>query len=281
MLLKGYSGCKLEIIEIDGKKYVRKSAADTSYNERLRDQMLKQKNLSIPGFKTCGVYGDGFIDDRYYFIMEYVNGKTFADEMELMELDELEGLIDRFTDYYVNDDYYDSEANAIFVKKAFDVEQKALQKYNANLPDSISEGIDRLRSFDWSHIIKSSCHGDMTMENILIQKGRMYLIDFLDSFYDSWMIDAAKLLQDSEYMWSYRNKHRSPNLCVRMTIFRDLLTQAVLKMPDGNKLMESIYYILLMNFLRIIPYSDNQSDEEYLIETIKKINYRIREEDYV
>lgn len=278
MKLRGYSGCNLEIVESGGKKCVRKIAADISYNVRLKEQKNKQENLSIPGFKTCKVFDDGYMDGRYYFIMEYINGKTLAEEMELMELSDLEDVIADFMDVFGSYNSFDNNAGAVFEKKLNEVDNNINESCHESLDEAISSAIRMLKEYSWEYVIQSPCHGDMTMENILIQRGRMYLIDFLDSFYDSWMIDAAKLLQDSEYMWSYRGREISSNLCVRMTVFRDLLTEAILKMPKGKQILSTIYHILLLNFLRIVPYVNNSFDQEYIVDTIKKIMTKITEE---
>lgn len=280
MKLNGYSGCELEILDRDGKKCVRKTAGDTSYNQRLQKQKIKQDSLEIPGFNVCKVYEDGYTDDHYFFIMEYINGKTLADEMELMELNELQDCMESFLANFVIDREYDNGSRDAFTAKIEILKHDLRSKYQGFLPPNVYKAVSLLESYQWEYVISSPCHGDMTMENILIQRGRMYLIDCLDSFYDSWMIDAAKLLQDAEYMWSYRNKYRSPNLCVRMTVFRDLLITAILEMPDGNELLKTVYHMVLLNFLRIVPYSNSVEDEEYLMNTIEKISKRITEEDY-
>lgn len=279
MKLRGYSGCELEITEIGGRKCVRKIAADLSYNERLKEQKIKQVKLSIPGFRTCNVLDDGYIDGHYYFTMEYINGKTLAEEMELMELSELEDVIKCFTDVFCSYRTYDKSAGQIFENKLIEIETKINERCQGQLDESISSAIRLLREYSWDYVINSPCHGDMTMENILIQRGRLYLIDFLDSFYDSWMIDAAKLLQDAEYMWSYREKERSSNLCVRMTVFRDLLTDAILDMPEGKCILDTVYHIVLMNFLRIIPYANSSFDQRYITDTIKLIMTKIIKEE--
>jgi thiamine kinase-like enzyme len=279
--LRGYSGCNLEIIEIDGKKCVRKIAADISYNDRLQEQKRKQASLVIPGFKTCDVYDDGYINGHYFFTMEYINGKTLAEEMEQMELSELEDVIADFVDVFCSYNAIDNNVRLVFDNKLREIDGKIREMCQGQPDETISSAIRLLRDYSWEYVIQSPCHGDMTMENILIQRGRMYLIDFLDSFYDSWMIDAAKLLQDAEYMWSYRGRERSSNLSVRMTVFRDLLIEGILEMPDGRQILDTVYHILLLNYLRIVPYVNSSFDKEYIVDTIKKIMVKINEEGLI
>ncbi len=46
------------------------------------------------------------------------------------------------------------------------------------------------------------CHGDLTFSNMLFNGNNYYLIDFLDSFVESPLLDIVKLRQDSAYLWS-------------------------------------------------------------------------------
>ena len=54
------------------------------------------------------------------------------------------------------------------------------------------------------HVPYSFCHGDLTFANIIFHSNRLYFIDFLDSFIDSYLIDFAKLKQDLFYFWNLK-----------------------------------------------------------------------------
>ena len=90
-----------------------------------------------------------------------------------------------------------------------------------------------------------------TLENILITRDRkLYLIDFLDSFYNSWMIDVAKILQDVDLKWSYRNSETNQNLEIRLLIAKLSLTNEILRLPNGRDKLNTIYHILLLNICK-------------------------------
>ena len=44
-----------------------------------------------------------------------------------------------------------------------------------------------------------TCHGDLTFSNILFNGNNYYLIDFLDSFIESPLLDIVKLRQDTAW----------------------------------------------------------------------------------
>jgi hypothetical protein len=122
-----------------------------------------------------------------------------------------------------------------------------------------AEAFGVLETFDFSTVPHSYCCGDLTLENVLMTPhGELYLIDFLDSFYNSWMMDVAKLLQDLELQWSYRHLPADANRDVRLFIAKEALKACVLGLPNGSAHWYTIHQLLLLNTLRIVPYSAEQ-----------------------
>jgi len=258
--LKGHSGCMLLIKNIDNKLLVYKYSASYAYNDRLMKQAEKQR-IGYSHFDTCSVVDEGFKNGLYYFAMEYINGSTLADYMHYIELSKIPGLAERLLSNFKNTGSYDANANDIFKKKINCLRSSIGTIGNKTVLMAFRE----LDSFGWDYLVSTKCHGDMTLENILISGEKLYLIDFLDSFYDSWMIDLAKILQDLELGWSYRYCRESKsNLYVRRIILRDILIGKVLQMKDGEKIVDTVYHILLLNMLRIMPYVKDDETQEYI-----------------
>ena len=58
---------------------------------------------------------------------------------------------------------------------------------------------------DWDNIPESPCHGDLTLENILLTAGKTVgLIDCDEAFVSSWWLDFGKLFQDIAGHWCLR-----------------------------------------------------------------------------
>ena len=124
-------------------------------------------------------------------------------------------------------------------------------------------------------MVLSECHGDMTLENMIIQDGEIYLIDFLDSFYNSWLIDVAKILQDADVLWSYRTYEKlNANLKIKLIILKQLIIEQLLTFRDGKYLVGEVYHILLLNLMRIIPYTKDEETKNYIDNKIAYI-YKI------
>lgn len=269
MELRGYSGCQLYIVDYNGVSRVKKKSSDLEYNGRLRKQKEKQEKTDLKGFHKCSVYSEGEEDGLYYFVMEYINGNTLSEKMFFLELDKIKEFTERISQNMTEFASFNKEANIVFDEKIYFL-KKVISNQNSYYLDKSFKMLDQ---FNWEYVIPSPCHGDLTLENILVQSEKMYLIDCLDSFYDSWLIDVAKILQDVDVMWSYRKyKQLSNNLIIRLTIMRDLLIEKIKGMDSGEHLIETIYYILLLNLLRIYPYV---KDDETLIFLNEKLEYVI------
>ena len=99
---------------------------------------------------------------------------------------------------------------------------------------------------------------------MITENKRLYLIDFLDSFCNSYYFDVAKLLQDIELKWSYRNKPKDTNREIRLLIAKEMLINHFRMLPNGQEILRDIYYVLLINLLRILPYTTDELTKKFL-----------------
>ena len=260
--LGGHSGCRILLCEEeDNKVYVRKISSDKSYNERLRIQADKQASFKSDVVKAPRVYSTGYTQDGlYYFDMEYIQGITMAEYMQTIEVGKVRGLVESIIRDIVAVNDGDSDADeSIFINKINDLKKKLGSKNNA----VIDEALEMLVNHSWTRFSKTSCHGDLTLENIIVKDGQLYLIDFLDSFYDSWIMDISTLMQDVQTLWSYRFQEEiNINTLIRLIVFRDILMDTVQKLSKDDVI--EVYYALLLKLIRIYPYTKDEHTYEFL-----------------
>lgn len=264
--LNGHSGCCLNIISNNNVLVVEKESKDLNYNIRLKNQVEKQKKYSHNVFKSPKVYDEYYKNDIYCFTMEYVQGILLSDKLKSIELSQIQLVSEKFFSLFEINIEYDKNAKYKIYSK--------LEELVGNIKISnyiFDKSFYLLKNFDWNYLAKGSCHGDLTLENIILRNEEIYLIDFLDSFYDSWMIDCAKLLQDLECHWSYRKEKLSENTEIRLIIFKNLLLSQIEKLANGEQILKTIYHLLLLNLLRIIPYTKDKVTMEFLIRNIEKV----------
>ena len=70
--------------------------------------------------------------------------------------------------------------------KTLDITDRINKKLvSIQLPNEADPYISYCRNFDWSKTPIRLGHGDLTFENIIVYRDKLYFIDFLDSFVES------------------------------------------------------------------------------------------------
>lgn len=270
-VLNGHSGCKVTLIAGDSL-YVSKSCATKQYNFRLKKQCQKQR-MFIKSEKvlTPKILNYGYDNELFYFDMQYIKAKTMAEYVNDISIIEISDYIKcLFASLYFENEKISDNTSKIFIHKIRTLKQSLL---NFN---ELDEAFKILENFNWSKIPKTPCHGDLTLENILITPDKkLYLIDFLDSFYNSWMIDIAKLLQDLELKWSFRHKTITSNMELRLLVAKEALIEEILKLENGEEKLNAIYHILLLNVIRIYPYAKDKATIDFLDKAVQQILSKI------
>lgn len=278
--LGGHSGCKILLCEEeDNTVFVRKISSGIEYNDRLEQQALKQKNyknnkINKPEVLNMGKNEAGL----FYFDMEYIQGLTLAEFMKTAQISEIRGIVESIVNgLTIEINVQKSNENGpkeIFENKIL----KLKEQLNALNNEVVDEALSILSEHDWGCFTPSFCHGDLTLENIIVKDNTLYLIDFLDSFYNSWILDIGTLLQDAQVMWSYRKEENIDiNTVIRLIVFRDVLIEMIHNQV-GKDYVE-IYYALLLKLIRIYPYTSEKLTYDFLNEKTEIIIELIRSEN--
>lgn len=277
--LGGHSGCKIILCETeDNTVFVRKISNDMDYNRRLKIQAEKQATFQSNTIKVPAVLNQGYTEDRlFYFDMEYVQGITMAEYMKSIEIGKVRGLVETIVkDIVTVSENSNPVDENVFLDKIYSLKTKLSSKNNPVIDDAI----ELLLMHSWSKFTQTACHGDLTLENIIVKDNQLYLIDFLDSFYNCWIMDISTLMQDVQTMWSYRYQDDvNINTLIRLIVFRDILMDTV-KSKVANDYLE-VYYALLLKLIRIYPYTKDERTYSFLNEKTMSIINIIREEEAV
>ena len=193
----GLSGCSLELIN---DRVLRKYSPTTDYNSRLLSQADNQvvfgdriyKNIDAP--KVYDI-------QKNYFDMEYVAGKSFDEFFSIASVNDIEFVISTLFDYF--DTLISTARNIDATKQILDKLDSLKEK------SSYPKYIEFLRKYveDNRMIVPHTfCHGDLTFTNIIFHKNRLFFIDFLDCYVDTFLSDLVKLKQDLHHLWAVRNQ---------------------------------------------------------------------------
>ena len=274
MNLKGNSGCN---IEQQGDKVVK--TAIGSYAPRLREQAQKQycatswsgTRNSIEGTPVLNIKEDLVGNDlKVTVTMPFIEGDTLAEELlKHKGISSAEDLGAFISSNFTFGKVWNSKV--IFKNKIDDMIKKT--------PELQSELQEFLKEFeqDLGDIKGGYCHGDLTLENIIVGHKEtystaarvLYLIDFLDSFIDTPYIDIATVLQDSLCHWSYRYTELDEDDKKYLRRF----SQEFLERVGGNNRtrMKKILIFLLFKIYRIVPYAKDDVTKRWCSDNIKYV----------
>lgn len=263
--LNGHSGCKIHLMDNDnGSRIIRKISKDISYNERLRLQCTKQKSFHDPVIRTPQVLSYNVNEEGlFYFDMQYIDGTILSDYLRDADVSAIPRIVDILTsqmDHLTHD--ANEDCSRIFLIKIDDLYRKVDSQ-------SALKALDYLSNYSWNNFPATPCHGDLTTENIIVYMDKLYFIDFLDSFYDCFILDFATLLQDVHCMWCYRfEKDLSEDTKTRLRIFRELLLK---KLSTHNISLRDVYSALLLKLVRICPYVKDSVTAKFLNTQIENL----------
>lgn len=259
-LKSGLSGCKIELINLN---ILKKYSSCEEYNSRLLHQIDKQvlfsnfilKNIDTP--KVLNIQKG----ELYSFEMEYISASSFNEYFSSSCLKDINFVVETlfgYFDFLILNKKSHSIENQI-IKKITSLENKTnYQKYLNFLKEYVKEKkICAPRTF---------CHGDLTFSNILFHKNRLFFLDFLDSYVDSFLCDIVKLKQDLCYMWNIKIQNIK-SLRIKQ-IYQYIWSRIYKKYYDYIE-SDSFHILDAMNSLRIEPYLTNQSQRVILDDIIK------------
>ena len=258
--LYGHSGCGVSLIKSNNmykeNLFVRKVSKDQEYNPRLEKQFFKQNGFNHPDIKSPRIYSSGFCGDLFYFDMEYIEGRPLHDFIASNHPNDSIKILKTIFNIYKSTSYpvVDKLIKAKLKSLSSTVENKTLLRYCVD--------------FDWSHMSVSNCHGDLSLENIIIKNNQIYLIDFLDSFVDSQFIDISKVFADLMFGWSWRYQDSFPFVknAIILNYFQNFLS---------SRDKEIYNRLIPLQLMRILNYCNDGVSEDLLGQSLFHLKGRL------
>ena len=252
----GLSGCSLELIN---DRVLRKYSTTTDYNSRLLSQADKQvvfgnriyKNIDSP--KVYDI-------QKNYFDMEYIAGKSFEEFFSIASVNDVEFVVSTLFDYF---------DTLISTARNIDATKQILNKLDSlKEKSSYPKYIEFLRKYveDNRMIVPHTfCHGDLTLANIIFHKNRLFFIDFLDCYVDTFLSDLVKLKQDLHHLWAVKNQDV---YTARIHQIYEYIWDK-LEVRYADYMTKSFHILDVINALRIEPYLTSES-QRVILEGIVK-----------
>ena len=275
-------GCSIELITKNNIQYIKKTTYDKNYIHRLKLQSNKQQkfkntiNKSQTYFNTPNIISTQETEDYYSIIMEYINGQSCIEYFEQSNDISVNNFISEIINF-INFELKNSQL--------LDVTKLVIDKFNNTIFNIRKnellvndKDINELITFYEKYIFNSDlkciipvgiCHGDMTLSNMIFNNKEVYLIDFLDSFVETPLMDIVKLRQDTKYNWSYLLINNKNNLVFEnsKSNFYKIDCEITDYYFQQQFYKDNYLTFQILNFLRIFQYVK----KDYIIKYLKMV----------
>jgi tRNA A-37 threonylcarbamoyl transferase component Bud32 len=278
--LVGHSGVSITLLRTLGGSVVRKMARHAGQNPRLKAQGDKLREANNRGLPCPRVLADGIREGLFYFDMEYIPGETLANAVTGGRQLDWGRVIAQIMQVVAS--FRDSQTGVLDASVLRAKLQNIALACRSNLTDrNLIAEIDRvahkLRGLDWGDIRVSACHGDLTLENILVRLDEsLVFIDFDVPEQQSWMLDVGKLYQDLLGHWCIRYlapaRATDPvdvgylNADVRLDQLAGLVSDQVKVIAPG--LEKRCGQFAAFHLLRTLPYATERRMVEFVLRRI-------------
>jgi hypothetical protein len=145
------------------------------------------------------------------------------------------------------------------------------------MSDRVDRLVTRMLRMDWDNFPQGSCHGDLTLENILLrQDNSLSFIDFDVPEHCSWHLDIGKLYQDVWGYWCLRTLALADpggadlvNAQVRLHQLSAVFAgQIELLVPDGRA---RIRQMAAFHLMQTLPYTSHGEVARYAVGRIEAV----------
>jgi len=274
ILIPGNSGTVVEIIFKNQSYFVRKSSNDNNYKNRLSLQREKQNYFYKVGYNKILIpkitdYSDSWFEMEYLNMIDCI--KFFERSNPNLIVNSFEIILNFISDSLDKSKLVELNKNILF-DKIIEIKNKIDINIFPEYLFYISYLNRLINQIEIFIIPEAKCHGDLTLSNILFSrdKSQIGLIDFLDSFIESPLIDIAKLRQDLVYNWTSFNYCKQFDNS-KIIIINNHLNN-ILNLKFNNIICSTQFKVIeIFNFLRIAPYAKDFEMNKYIIDTLSKI----------
>lgn len=261
MTLYGHSNYLIEVKFGDGCFIVTKKAQDIRDFKRLCAQIHKQKNFHyfVKNHKNLKYFFEipEVLDmelEQNSAVMKFCNGKSILDIIEQEDIFILDTILDEiflFLQWELDNSPSHLVSSEDWLNKIKELENKIKDK-------RITPILQELKKDYKKKIPIGICHGDLTLNNMLFSN-KIILLDFLDSFIETPLIDITKLMQEFNLKWSLliSNEGRdNSKIEIGYNYLKrkfDKKLQEFIKINSIN--LDTLDMFYKMTLIRILPYS--------------------------
>lgn len=282
--LLGNSGCSISLVTLDDRLCVRKSAPSAAYGERLRKQIEKQRaalaHNRLSTVRVPEIYREDASNGGYSATMEYLNYLDCLDFVAIASKARIEALSDMLIEY-VEGELAASRATPVAVEVFTD----KLAQVRAALADPdhraqqahlISAIETRTRTLGAAlELPIGPTHGDLTLSNVMVasDSSAIGVVDFLDSYIETPLIDIAKIRQDSQFHWSRLMSLDSIDEARYGIVMGHIDRRIDAHFRQYAWYRDHLDLMQAINLARIFPYARSDEVNLFITKSIRKLGF--------
>lgn len=279
--MQGRSGCRLDVLKEGSRVIIKKYSCSLDYNDRLIKQAVKQYNF-YNNIKSNSSFSTARVIETYssqnslaWFTMPYLFSEKYSDYLEKANVTELKKLLAAILNYFdtnLKESLPGTVELVIISSKIEDLVQK-VKKTSFTGRDYFLSVLNYLKAnIPNNPLPLGACHGDLTFSNILFSDDKVYLLDFLDSFIESPIIDIVKLRQDTCFKWSIMLEKEMPlhkkNKLIQTFNYFD---REISLLCENRQLNEWYHYLQVFNLIRIVPYLTDDAELLFIEKSLRQL----------
>jgi hypothetical protein len=211
-----------------------------------------------------------------WFSMPYLFSEKYSNYLEQVDTVDLKKLLYHIIGYFkfnIENSLPGQIENGVIESKIEELELKVSEGFNITNKDYFFYALEYLKTnIPDTPLPKGTCHGDFTFSNLLFGDSKIYLLDFLDSFIESPLIDIVKIRQDTCFYWSILLETEMPSYKKNKLIQTfNFLDRDIALFCNNLGLNQWYNYLQAFNFLRIIPYLNNPAEIAFVEKSLRQI----------
>jgi tRNA A-37 threonylcarbamoyl transferase component Bud32 len=274
MKLHGNSNYSVEIKSNCNGFFVVKKAYNTDDWKRLCRQIHKQQNYFhfIENHKVMRCFFDvpEVIDvdfESKHVEMKFCNGRSVLDIIEQEDIFVLSNVLEELFLFL----QWEFDNSKVYISSCKAWDDKVDDLRSKVKDNQILKVLQRLPS-DGLNIPIGRCHGDLTFSNMLFSN-KIVLLDFLDSFIETPLIDITKLMQEVNLKWSLLMSNRRydyPKIIIGYNYLQNKFAERLKSFIEENKIHQpTLELFYKMTLVRILPYCKSERIHNIIIEELQ------------
>lgn len=277
--LTGHSGASVVLHTGGSISFVRKTSAGAAANPRLRVQARKQHRLWMMGMPVPKILRESEDEaGRAFFDMAYIPGQSLAHavvQAAPIDSGRVVKAVERLIWLFVMERGAPIP-DGRFRDKIGDIVLSCRNRFTGPMREMVETCAGALAQRDWTGIPQSPCHGDLSLENILLTAGKSTaFIDCDDPWISSFWLDFGKLFQDIHGHWCIRSLSLNSfslgmvNACQKLEQLKGPLL-ALASHADAA-LPARLPQLAALCLFRIVPYASDPAVVAFLCHRIRRL----------